>query len=41
MENGKIGIGVIKSSKENLEELRKNLEQQIGKLQNNLPEETQ
>jgi len=37
-ENGKIGIDVIKNSRENLEDLEKNLENQIKKLQNNLPE---
>jgi hypothetical protein len=38
IENGKIGIDIIKDSRENLEQLRKNLEDQIAKLQNNLPE---
>jgi len=38
-ENGRIGIDVIKGSKENLEKLEKNLENQIEKLQNNFPEE--
>jgi hypothetical protein len=38
-ENGRIGIDVIKDSKENLEKLEKNLENQIEKLQNNFPEE--
>lgn len=37
-ENGKIGIGVIKDSRKNLEQLRASLENQIKGLQNNLPE---
>jgi hypothetical protein len=36
-ENGKIGIGLIKDSRENLEKLRVDLEKQIEKFQNNLP----
>ena len=38
-ENGKIGIRVIKDSRENLEKLRKNLEKELEKLQNNFPTE--
>jgi len=38
-ENGKIGIETIRNSRKNLEELRVNLEQQIEKLQNNIPEQ--
>jgi hypothetical protein len=38
-ENGKIGIEVIEKSKENLEQLRVTIEQQIKKLQNNFPSE--
>lgn len=38
-ENGRIGIGVIKNSRKNLEELRVDLEKQIEKLQNNIPQE--
>jgi len=38
-ENGRIGIETIKNSRKNLEELRVNLEQQIEKLQNNIPQE--
>jgi len=37
-ENGKIGISIIKDSRENLEQLRKSLEEQIKKLQNNFPQ---
>jgi hypothetical protein len=37
-ENGKIGIETIRNSRKNLDELRVNLEQQIEKLQNNIPE---
>jgi hypothetical protein len=36
--NGKIGTSVIKGSRENLEELKKNLKNQIQKLQNNFPD---
>ena len=36
-ENGKIGIETIRNSRKNLDELRINLEQQIEKLQNNIP----
>jgi len=38
-ENGKIGIETIRNSRKNLEELRANIEQQIEKLQNNIPEQ--
>lgn len=38
-ENGRIGIGVIKNSRKNLEELRVDLEKQIEKLQNNIPQQ--
>jgi hypothetical protein len=38
-ENGKIGIRVIRDSRENLEKLRKNIEKELEKLQNNLPTE--
>jgi hypothetical protein len=37
-ENGKIGIGLIKDSRENLEKLRVDLEKQIEKFQNNFPD---
>jgi hypothetical protein len=36
-EHGKIGIETIRNSRKNLDELRINLEQQIEKLQNNIP----
>jgi hypothetical protein len=36
-ENGKIGIDLIKDSRENLEKLRVDLEKQIEKFQNNFP----
>jgi hypothetical protein len=39
LENGRIGIDVIKDSKENLEKLRINLENQIKKFQNNFPDQ--
>ena len=38
-ENGRIGIGVIKNSRKNLEELKIDLEKQIEKLQNNIPQQ--
>lgn len=39
-ENGKIGIGIIKDSRKNLENLRIDLEKQIRKFQNNFPNPT-
>jgi hypothetical protein len=36
-ENGKIGIDLIKDSRENLEKLKVDLEKQIEKFQNNFP----
>lgn len=39
MENGRIGIDIIKNSRKNLEELRVDLEKQIEKLQNNIPDQ--
>jgi len=38
-EHGKIGIDTIRNSRKNLEQLKVNLENQLQKLQNNLPEE--
>jgi len=38
-EHGKIGIETIRNSRKNLEQLKVNLEKQLLKLQNNLPEE--
>jgi hypothetical protein len=38
-EHGKIGIETIRNSRKDLEQLRVNLEKQLQKLQNNLPEE--
>jgi len=35
--NGRIGIETIKDSRENLEKLRDNLENQVEKFQNNFP----
>jgi hypothetical protein len=37
LENGRIGIEVIKGSRENLEKLKTSLENQIEKFQKNLP----
>jgi hypothetical protein len=39
VENGRIGIDIIKNSRKNLEELRVDLEKQIEKLQNNIPDQ--
>jgi hypothetical protein len=36
-ENGRIGIETIKDSRENLEKLKNNLENEIEKFQNNFP----
>jgi hypothetical protein len=38
-EHGKIGIETIRNSRKDLEQLKGNLEKQLLKLQNNLPEE--
>jgi hypothetical protein len=37
LENGKIGITSIKNSRENLEQLKGSIENEIKKLQNNFP----
>lgn len=37
-EHGRIGIDIIEDSRRNLENLEKNLESQIEKIQNNFPQ---